>query len=142
MNRKPAMSADAEWSFRPETIRRPYQASGERSSSIVPQEEALWALQEAIRYVGTAIFDYIVELVVIVPAEWERAIVNDMQGNGKVYRSSPIKYGFYSVTSYMTLKDSFGYAARLKVLSQGTGSHIIRLLSRSRLSIVSPNQQP
>lgn len=146
MNRKPNISVGAKQPIRSGTMRRPYQKDvctcARRLSGKDTQKEALSALQEAVRHVGTAIFDYVIELVVIVPEEWEGAVVNDMQDHDMVYQSLPINHGYYSVTSLMTLGNSLVYATRLQVISQGTGSHFIRLSSRSRLSVTSPGLQP
>lgn len=89
--------------------------------------KALSALQEAFRIAGPALFDLMVELIVIVPEEWVLEVIHDLDDQGCVCRSSSIENGYYIITAALPLRQSFGYHERLKILSQGTGTFSMRL---------------
>lgn len=91
---------------------------------------ALSALREAFRIAGPALLDCRVELTIIVPEEWVLEVIHDFDDQRYACQSLSIDNGYCIITAVVPLRQSFGYRERLEILSQGTGSFRIRLLSK------------
>lgn len=87
---------------------------------------AMSAIQEAIRVVPY-LLDLKIDITIMVPEEWAQDVVNALQSQSDIVCSMPSNNGYCIIICRMPLKYTFGYADRLKSISQGTGSFTMRL---------------
>jgi len=102
----------------------------------MPREDqgarALKALREALRIVGPALLDCMVELTILVPEEWALEVIHDIDDQRCVCRTLSIDNGYYIITAAVSLRQSFGYRERLHRVSQGTATLRMRLSSNPK----------